>query len=476
MTNATKKHGLKGVSLFSGAGIGDLGFRAAGVQFLAMCELEDDRSALAKLNYPEVEHFAEGIEEAADRLCNFVASQLSTAHEDLFLISCTAPCQGMSKNGQGTLLNLIRKGQRPKLDPRNRLILPALKIIQHLRPMWVIFENVIEMRNTAIEDEKQKARPILDIIEDYLSSHGYVGAAYDVEFADYGIPQRRQRLITVYTRGSEAASRFSAGVSLIPPCTHAKYPKDKLRQWVSVEEALADFPGLDAKSERTALCTRIPFHYVPVLDPKKYEWIKHTPPGRSAFDNQCVNPECGFQENAAHGASHGTDGINRAHKHTPLFCAKCGSLLPRPFTEEDDGSKRIMSGYTSAYKRMDESLPAPALTRNLSYPCSDQKIHPTQNRVLSLAEAMRLQTIDHYEYRWGPVFVTKGKRGVKKELAPDSLIRLVIGESIPPRFLELLARYIQDFSSAEMPKHDGTALSSFYFNTAVGVWTPEPLL
>lgn len=461
---------LKGVSLFSGAGIGDLGFRAAGVQFVAMCELKEDRSALANLNYPEARHFAQGIEEAADAFCNHVTAQLATAREELFVLSCTAPCQGMSKNGQGTLLNLIRRGVRPKLDPRNRLILPALKIVQRLRPMWVVFENVIEMRNTVIEDEGQEVRPILDVIRDSLSPHGYVGAAYDVEFADYGIPQRRQRLITVYTREPEAVRRFKAGVPLIPSRTHAKYPKGKLCRWTSVDEALAGFPALDGQSKRTAACDGIPFHYVPVLDPKKYEWIRQTPPGRSAFDNQCANPQCGYQHNPVHGASHGTDGINRAHKGTPLFCKQCGSLLPRPYTEERDGSKRIMSGYTSAYKRMVGSLPAPSLTRNFSYPCSDQKVHPTQNRVLSLAEAMRLQTIDSYTYRWGPVFVKMGKRTVKQNLVPDSLIRLVIGESVPPRFLELLGLYLRNFTRAETPTCSGSTSASSPVSVQRTLW------
>lgn len=450
-----KKRSLKGVSLFSSAGIGDLGFRAAGVQFLAMCELEEERSALAKLNYPEAQHFVQGIEEAADGLCKHVSGQLAATGDELFLLVCTAPCQGMSKNGQGKLLNLARKGVRPQLDPRNRLILHALNVIRRLRPVWVVFENVIEMRNTHIEDEDQKLQPILEIIQRSLHPIGYVGAAYDVEFADYGIPQRRQRLITVYTRDPAATQRFIAGVPLIPSPTHSKYPSGKLRPWVSVNEALADFPPLDARCEKTARCEWIPFHYVPILDPKKYEWIRHTPPGRSAFDNQCVNPKCGYQYNLVHGASHGSDGINRAHKDTPLYCERCGSLLPRPYTEEKGGGKRIMSGYTSAYKRMDGSLPAPTLTRNLSYACSDQKIHPTQNRVLSLAEAMRLQTIDRYSYKWGPIFVKRGNRRVKTNVAPDSLIRLVIGESVPPQFFELLGLHIRDFTNTAIPLKSG---------------------
>ena len=108
------------VSLFSGAGIGDLGFRAAGLNFLAMCELEEDRSALAAINFPEAKHYPKGIEEVKEELCSFVEEKLSESGEELFLLSCTAPCQGMSKNGQGTLLSNIRKGIRPKLDPRTR--------------------------------------------------------------------------------------------------------------------------------------------------------------------------------------------------------------------------------------------------------------------------------------------------------------------------------------------------------------------
>jgi DNA (cytosine-5)-methyltransferase 1 len=416
-----------------------------------MCEKEEDRAALVQLNYPEASVFAQDIYEVVAPLCQAIEDNLKSEGQELFLISCTAPCQGMSKNGQGTLLRNIRKGKRPALDPRNRLILPALDITKRLRPRWLVLENVVEMRNTIIEDDRQKVRPILDIVFDSLAP-AYVGEAYDVEFADYGIPQRRQRLITVLTRDPLARERFESGVALIPPATHAKNSRRGFKRWMSVTESLQGFPPLDSIDEAHASCPSIPFHRVPVLDPKKYEWIRHTPPGKSAFDNQCVNPNCLFQGNQAHGASHNAEGINRAHRDTPLYCEKCGELLPRPYTV-DGNQRRIMSGYTSAYKRMDPYLPAPALTRNLSYPCSDQKLHPFQNRVLSLAEAMTLQTTDRYGYRWGPLTIRRGKKAKVQPEAPDSLIRLVIGESVPPLFLELLGRHIvslaQDAALAE---------------------------
>jgi DNA (cytosine-5)-methyltransferase 1 len=265
-----------------------------------------------------------------------------------------------------------------------------------------------------------------------------------VELADYGVPQRRRRLITVLSRDPLARRRFEAGTSFVPPRTHSAEggAAGGLAPWVAVTDALAAFPRLDAAGAASASCEAVPFHRVPVLEPKKYEWLRHTPPGRSAFDNQCVAPACGFQGNRTHGAGRGADGINRARRDTPLYCARCGALLPRPYAEAAGGGRRIMSGYTSAYKRMDGGLPAPALTRNLSYPCSDQKVHPTQNRVLSLAEAMTLHTIDRYPYRWGPL--RQGRR--ERDVAPDSLIRLVIGESVPPLFFELLGRHLASLS------------------------------
>ncbi len=50
-----------------------------------------------------------------------------------------------------------------------------------------------------IEDRGGRIRPILDIIEEDLSPE-YVGGFYPIDFANYGIPQKRQRLISVFTR------------------------------------------------------------------------------------------------------------------------------------------------------------------------------------------------------------------------------------------------------------------------------------
>jgi DNA (cytosine-5)-methyltransferase 1 len=442
------------LSLFSGAGIGDIGFRAAGYKFVGFCELEGDRLELTEHNFPESKFFVGDIWDKKEEIVDYVRSECRTRGEPLKLISCTAPCQGMSKNGQGTLLKNIREGKRPKLDPRNRLIIPALWIIKELLPETVVFENVPEMRRTFVQDDQDRYMKILDLVKDSLEGN-YVGAAYDVEFADYGIPQRRQRLITVYSRMSGHRDLMNSGEELIPPPTHSRQHESGKRVWVSVTEALVGFPALDAKSKSTSTCSSIPYHRVPTLDKMKYWWVSSTPPGRTAFDNQCE--ACGFQGNALHSNYRNIEGINQSSKTTPLYCAQCGGMLPRPSTQDADGTRRIMSGFTSSYKRMAQDLPSPTLTRNFSYACSDQKIHPIENRVLSIAEVLKLHTLSEYGYEW----VTK-KTQVSVP-ASDALIRLVIGESIPPKFLEILGRYLIDTELGKVPARQRAPRQSSLF-------------
>lgn len=418
-----------GISLFSGGGVGDLALRAAGVEVLVASELLADRAEVYRANYPESEMIIGDIRETREPLLS--RSRELLADRQLDVLFATPPCQGMSKNGRGKLLNGHRAGIKPQFDDRNMLALEAVEIALTLQPRLLVFENVPEMENTLIERPDGLVVPLLDTIRQRLSPQ-YSGRWEIVEFADYGIPQRRQRLITVFGRDESLKQMVATGGSLLPERTHSQTPSMFSRRWVSVSEALAGVPKLDAGQLETSSCEAIPFHRVPVLDADKYFWVSSTPPGRGAFDNQCVNPSCRFSGNPVHGSKHDTNGINRANKTTPVKCLQCGSLLPRPWVIED-GDHRLMSGFTSAYKRMRCDLPASALTRNLSYACSDQKLHPTEHRVLSLHEALILHTIADYDFAW--------KRLDGKPIS-DKTIREIIGESIPPRGLEILFRHL----------------------------------
>ena len=104
----------------------------------------------------------------------------------------------------------------------------------------------------------------------------------------------------------------------------------------TIREAIGDLPELKAeKGKNIDNCN--PLHKVPLLDDKKIWWLSNTPEGATAFNNQCVNPECLYNGNTLHGAKHNKEGINKANSDTPLYCEKCGSLLPRPYVEGKDG-------------------------------------------------------------------------------------------------------------------------------------------
>jgi DNA (cytosine-5)-methyltransferase 1 len=420
---------LTGVSLFTGGGIGDLSLRACGVEVLVASEMLRDRAEVYRANYPETEMVVGDIRVTATAVTRLARERL--AGRELDVLFATPPCQGMSRNGRGKLLNGIRAGLKPEFDQRNALALEAVAIALELHPRLIVFENVPEMEYTVIQDSDTTVRDLLEIISQRLSPT-YYGRWEVVEFADYGVPQRRQRLITVFSRLEPLKTDCKAGRSVLPERTHSASPTMFTKAWVSVDESLEGVPALDAGSKEHAEHPAIPYHRVPTLDEQKYFWVRNTPPGKGAFDNQCVSPTCGFQGNGGHGAQHDDNGINRSNKNTPVRCTRCGELLPRPWVVEA-GQYRLMSGFTSAYKRMRGDLPASALTRNLSYACSDQKLHPREHRVLSLHEAFILHTVADYAFQWQRL---DGKK------VSDKTIREIIGESIPPKGLEIIFRHL----------------------------------
>lgn len=406
-----------------------MALRANNVDVLVANELLPDRCEVLKYNYPGTTVIQGDIWEFREKIIQTTIEKLDGRQLDI--LYATPPCQGMSKNGRGTLLNNIRKGNRPKIDERNRLIIPAMEIAKRLRPRLILLENVPEMENTLIKTPNGAFKLVLEYIREALGKE-YVGKGEVVEFADFGVPQKRQRLISVFANDSGCKEYFSLVGSFIPETTHSSKPDYGKKRWRTIRDVLADLPELDAQNRSAATSPNLPYHRVPLLDDEKYFWVSNTPAERSAFDNQCV--KCGFAKNAVHGNLRTEEGINRAKKDTPIRCQRCDAVLPRPWVKEN-GEYRLMNGFTSAYKRMRWDAPANALTTNLSYACSDSKLHPEQNRVLSLHEAFIIHTIADYDFSW--------QRADGKHLS-DKSIREIIGESIPPKGLEPIVRLLCD--------------------------------
>lgn len=416
------------ISLFSSSGIGDLGLHANGINTVTACEIIEERMALFKNNNPNTKCFCGDIWKLEKDIIDDYNERFS---ENPFLILATPPCQGMSPNGMGKMLSDYRKGLRPKYDERNRLIIPAIHIIKALQPKWIIFENVANMENTLIYDENDELINIIDYVRRELGKD-YVGGPQVIDCADYGVPEHRVRLLTIFSKSEKARQYYEKNRSFLPKKTHSQERTLFLKKWVTLRDVISGLPVLRAEKGQN-IDKKNSLHKVPVLDEKKLWWLDNTPEGNTAFNNQCVNPKCGYQGNKLHGAKHNEEGINKYNEDTPLYCEKCGSLLPRPYVEEKGTEeKRIMKGFTSAYKRMTWDEPASTLTQNFQYACSDNKVHPSQTRVLSLWEGLIIQTISAYPYS----FVINGKQ------VKDGLIRDTIGESVPPKIIDVVCKKI----------------------------------
>jgi DNA (cytosine-5)-methyltransferase 1 len=426
-TDMSPKHRasrLKAASLFSSAGIGELGIQAAGLDIILANELLPARAALYRANFSH-EMLEGDISEKKTEFIERTRAQLDA--EELFLLYATPPCQGMSSNGMGKLKSEVAFGRRNHEDQRNRLVIPAMDIAVALKPRWLLFENVPGMEKTEIRTSEHRFENIISYVRKRIGQD-YVGGAEVIACEDFGIPQRRKRLITIFTRdpGGKQFYDRNDGSFFSPEMRESR---------ATLRDAIGSAPPLEAKPGKNEARCFHQYHYVPVMADLKSLWVQHTKEGDTAFNNQCINPGCKSKTNPGH-KDVKVDGKWVSSKEIPIYCHECGHLLPRPHVIEG-GRARLLRGFHSAYRRMKWDETARTLTQNFIYEASDNKIHPSQNRVLSVYEAMVLQTIIRYRY----AFQVNGKDISTAQIAE------VIGESVPPYLVEKLCRMMLAASS-----------------------------
>ncbi len=397
-----------------------------GIKVIAANEILADRCRLYRKNHPMTRMFEGDIWEVKDSILQFVNE--ITGSDGVFLVYATPPCQGMSSNGVGRLKAEVKAENRAVEDARNRLIIPAMDVICKLRPKWVLLENVPLMKYTMISTDDGFCN-ILDFISRRLGDE-YVGAGEVLACSDYGIPQIRKRLISLFCRTEKGKQYFESNRGTF-------FPTDERARVLTLRDAIGTFPPLDSVDGKASRFDFHPLHFVPIMKPEKHLWVSKTKEGDSAYNNQCFNPQCLFQHNALHTDTF-LNGRWQSSKSTPIYCQKCGQLLPRPtIVDRGTGQRRLIRGFHSAYRRMNWDEPSRTLTQNLFYEASDNKIHPSQDRVLSVYEALVIQTIANYDYQWS----------LEGKIVPLTLIAQVIGESVPPKLIDFIAKKISKIES-----------------------------
>lgn len=173
-----KKTKLTAIDLFCGAGGLTLGLKQAGFNVVAGVELNPTAAETYRLNHSDVDIYEKDIRHInpAEIIAN---SNLKPGELDL-LAGCP-PCQGFSSQR-------TRNKTNAQLDPRNDLIFEFLRFVEVVFPKTIMLENVPALaKNWRIFKLKESLEQLGYVVdENSISIH---------DAADYGVPQRRRRLL-----------------------------------------------------------------------------------------------------------------------------------------------------------------------------------------------------------------------------------------------------------------------------------------
>lgn len=200
--DSSYKNCLNVISLFSGAGGMDLGFRG-GFDYLGnhysknpfnIVFANDIFKQAADVYEDNFKHIVErrSISELTFKdIDEMIINNGGMNVQNIDVVLGGFPCQTFSYAGK-------RKGLS---DPRGQLYLQMIRVINHYRPRMFIAENVDGIRNSRKNMVGENIdKSALDVILDDFNRVGYNVQYSVLNAADYGVPQMRRRVIIMGIR------------------------------------------------------------------------------------------------------------------------------------------------------------------------------------------------------------------------------------------------------------------------------------
>ncbi len=243
---------MKGLSLFSGAGIAETYFKESGIDIVVSNELLKKRNDLHIYLYPDCTSICGDI--TNKKVFNSVL-KMATAEKCEFLIA-TPPCQGMSSLGKKDYNN----------DKRNYLIFYVFDIMDRGDFNYILIENVPKFLKLYFP-YKNKLKTLLEIINDKYSSK-YNIDSFVLNAKDYGVPQSRPRgFIRLWKKG-------------------LVWGKPLKQKEITLREAIGGLPSLESGQD-----SGIKWHYAKCHNDREITAMKHTSEGCSALKNEYYYPK-----------------------------------------------------------------------------------------------------------------------------------------------------------------------------------------
>ena len=370
------------IDLFAGAGGFSLGFEMAGYKVPLAIEKDEWASETYTFNHPDTQLITGDITQIKD-------------YPDIEVdgIIGGPPCQGFSNSGK-----------RDRKDPRNSLFMEFVRFVNHYKPKFFVMENV----KGILSMKTQTGDNVKDVIISEFNKVGYNTHVYELNAADYGVPQTRTRVFFIGLR-----KKFPYNAIELRPekldCTH-----------ITIEDAIMDLP--------------------PVLAGEGSEFTKYQSEPKNEFQKWARNNSKGVYNHIA-------------MRHTPRLVERFAQIkfgqsvadVSKEYGQRKRGEADKLSGkaYSQNNMRPYPDKPSPTI------PASFQSnfVHPYYNRNYTAREGARLQSFPD-------TYIFKGKRTTmswEKNLSQYQQI----GNAVPPLLARAIASTItRYFNNIGSPLND----------------------
>lgn len=172
---------IRTFDMFSGGGGSSWGAAMAGASVIGGVDVWTLATEVFADNFPDAKVFNGRVEELEPSV---ILDEIGPV--DLLLAS--PECTNHS----------CARGARPRLESSRETAFQVVRYARIMRPRWIIIENVIHMRPWS------RYQGLLQT----LRAEGYRVKEHVLDAADYGVPQRRKRLLLLCDRECEAPSRI----------------------------------------------------------------------------------------------------------------------------------------------------------------------------------------------------------------------------------------------------------------------------
>lgn len=245
------------IDLFAGCGGLSEGFYKQGYNALAHVEI--DHFACETLKTRMRHYGYENADSAvleADITSKDIVKKISdvVGDNEVDIIIGGPPCQSFSPLGKAKDENNMQD------DPRNYLFENYVKVLNHFKPKFFVFENV-----TGLLDTEVKGKSIFKMILRRLRRNYKVLSDANIivlNATNYGVPQERKRVILLGVRRDINIDPKDVYASIVKthylPESSAK-DKEGKKRYVTVREAIGDLPALQQGQGNKSMA--YPNHY-----------------------------------------------------------------------------------------------------------------------------------------------------------------------------------------------------------------------